>query len=64
MMEVTPRADPKANGEAESAAREIKGMARSIKVGLEQRLKQKLPADSPIIPWIVEHSGVCITVFR
>ena len=35
LMEVTPRGDPRANGEAESAVREIKGVARSIKTGLE-----------------------------
>ena len=64
LMEVTPRADPKANGEAEAAVREIKGVARAIKVGLEQRLRSSRPADSPILPWIIEHSGVCITVFR
>ena len=64
LMEVTPRGDPKANGEAESAVREIKGVARSIKSGLEQRSQEKLPADSPILPWIVEHAGVCVTVYR
>ena len=53
MMEVTPRGDPKANGEAESAVREIKGVARSIKAGLEQRIKEPLPADSTILLWIV-----------
>ena len=64
LMEVTPRGDPKANGEAESAVREVKGVARTIKVGLEQRIGRKLPADAPILPWIVEHAGVCITAFR
>ena len=64
LMEVTPRGDPKANGEAESAVREIKGVARAIKVGLEQRIGRRLPADAPILPWIVEHAGVCVTAFR
>ena len=64
LMEVTPRADPRANGESESAVREIKGVARAIKTGLEQRLRRTVPADSPILPWIIEHAGVCITVHR
>ena len=50
LMEVTPRADPRANGDSESAVREIKGVARAIKTGLEQRLKRIVPADSPILP--------------
>jgi len=56
--------DSASNGAAENAVKRVQGKVRSIKSGLERRLKQKLPEDRPILAWLIRHAGACITRYE
>ena len=50
-----PTYDPQANGAVESAVGDVKGRLRTCVLGLEQRLRHKIPPDHPVITWLVQH---------
>ena len=47
-----PVGDHQANGDIEVAVKDIKRMVRTIKIGLESKLKVKLEDDDPVLAWI------------
>ena len=49
-----PAYDPQANGAAEKAVQEYMGQLRTMKIGLEARLKCKIESDWHILQWLSE----------
>ena len=56
--------DSNSNARAEVAVQEIKGMVRTLRSALEQRVGTKISIEHPIIPWLVRHAGLNITRFQ
>ena len=44
-------------GDIENTAKQIQGMARTLKMGLETRLDAEIPEEHPIIPWLIRHGA-------
>ena len=53
-----PAYNPQANGAIEKGVQEFMWSVRSIKLGLEHRLKALVDTDDEIVKWIVEHATV------
>lgn len=48
------------NGMIENGVREVEGAIRTMKLALEGRLRARVPADSPILYWLVAHAAELI----
>ena len=64
VMEESPVGDHAANGDVESAVRQVQGQIRTMKDALESRYGERLPGDSHAMPWLVAHAAATITRFR
>ena len=53
--------DSDSNGTIENAVGSVEGMCRTLRVALEDKLKQKVAITDPVIPWLVRHAGHLIT---
>ena len=53
--------DPQTNGSAETGVRLVKGHVRTLKMGLERRLKRRIPPNHPILTWLVRHAADLLT---
>lgn len=60
----SPVGDHQANGEAESAVREVKRSARALKEALEERLQRRLPLTHDIWTWLPRHAADCLSRYR
>ena len=49
--------DSNSNGKVERAVREVKGLIRTIRSCLQDKIQENIPLDAPIMPWIVRHIG-------
>ena len=49
--------DPQTNGAAESAVGSVKGMMRTLQLGLEKRVSARIPAGHPVLAWMVRHAA-------
>ena len=56
--------DSNSNGAVERAIREVKGMTRTLRCHLEDKLNKKIKLDDPIVPWMVRHAAYIITRCR
>ena len=56
--------DPQSNGQAERAVRSIKDRLRVILLGLERRLKCRVPRTHPIIGHAAEHAADCLNRYH
>ena len=56
-VEWAPRGDKNANGLAERAAQAVEGVARTLKLELEERLGRSIPVTHPIVTWLVRHAS-------
>ncbi len=56
--------DSNSNGAVERAIREVKGMTRTLRCHLEEKLGKKIKLDDPIVPWMVRHAAYLITRCR
>ena len=56
-LEHNPVADSKKNGFIEVGIKSLEGATRSIKCGLEEKIQQKVPAESAVFSWLVEHAA-------
>ena len=60
-FENPPTYDPRSNGSVENAVKAVKGMLRTLKSGLEERMERKVPDDHPVMTWLVEHAAWILT---
>ena len=51
-----PAYNPQSNGPCEKAVQDVTSQLRTLKVGLEYRMKVKVHDDSPIMQWALEHA--------
>ena len=49
--------DSDSNGTIESAIGSVEGVARTLRIALEEKVGQRLLAIDPIIPWLIRHAG-------
>ena len=64
ILENSPPGDSKANGAAERAVGEVKGLIRTLRVALDRRLNCTLPETHPIFTFLIEYAGVLISKFK
>ena len=57
LLEQTPEGDHNSNGSGECAVGLIKGHIRSVKIGLEGKLKCEIPETHPLMTWITAFVG-------
>ena len=58
-----PAYDPQSNGAAERAVQEVKAQIRSIKLGIEARVKKEVNNELPILEWMIPHAAGAINRF-
>ena len=58
--ETSPAYDSASNGMAEAAVREVKGVARSLRTALALLHNADIPADHPVLTWLVAYAAGCI----
>jgi hypothetical protein len=56
-----PAYDSQANGGTEVGVRVIRGMMRTLKLCLEQRLDKHIPVSHPVMAWLLEHVCTLLT---
>lgn len=54
--------DSKGNGSVENAVRLVQGLLRTVKYCLEVRFKRRIPAEHPVMAWLVKHVAWLLTV--
>eukprot|EP00435_Cladocopium_sp_Y103_P034158 s1161_g8.t1 len=64
VCEESPAGDSKANGEAESAVREVKWRIRAVRLTLEKKLGVKLEDGHPLVQWIPRYASEQANRFR
>ena len=60
-MENSRVGDSDSNGTIENAVSSVQGVARTLRIALEERIGQKIQASDPVIPWLIRHAGHLIT---
>ena len=53
--------DSDSNGTIENAIGSFAGVARTLRIALEEKVNSKLSASDPIIPWLIRHAAHVIT---
>ena len=53
--------DSDSNGTIENAVGSVEGVARTLRIAPEEKVKQKVLATDPIMPWLIRHPGHIIT---
>ena len=56
--------DSNSNGKVERNVREVKGLIRTLRADLQDKLKEPIDLDSPVVPWMVRHAGYILTRCR
>ena len=54
--EHSPEYYPQSNGAVEAAVGAVKGLMRTLLLGLEQRLGHRIPPDHPVVAWLATRS--------
>ena len=54
--------DSKGNGSIENAVKQVQGLVRTMKRCLEIRLRRRIPADHPVMAWLVKHAAWILTI--
>ena len=54
--------DSKSNGDVENAIRNVQGLMRTMKFGLERRLNKQIPYGHALLSWLAEHVAWTLTV--
>ena len=62
MKETPPTYDSQSNGGTEVGVRIVRGLYRTIKLCLEERLKTKIPEGHPLTSWILNMVSVLTNV--
>ena len=64
MKEHSPKYEKQLNGEAERAVQTAEGIARTFKEALQIATGSTIPAESPILAWLVEHAANAVNAFH
>lgn len=56
--------DSNSNGKVERTVREVKGLIRTLRADLQDKIKEPIDLDSPVVPWLVRHAGYILTRCR
>ena len=59
--EWSPVGDSQSNGRAERAVQAVEEQTRVLKLSLERRIGGSVPADHPVVTWLVRHSADVLT---
>ena len=62
MEDHPPPFDSHANGDAESAAKAIRGQVQTLGSCFEARLGHRIPIKHPLMAWLVKHAAALITI--
>ena len=62
MPDHPPAYDSKANGGIENAVRQVQGILRTHLSCLQSRLQCRIPADHPLMAWLVQHAAWTLTI--
>ncbi len=49
--------DSNSNGKVERAVQDVKGLIRTLRSALEEKIGERIGLDHPIVPWMVRHAG-------
>ena len=53
--------DSNSNAKIERTIRDVKGLIRTLRSALSEKIKEPVTIDSPIIPWLIRHAAYIIT---
>ena len=56
--------DSNSNGRVERAIQDLKGLIRTLRSALEEKIGHAVKLDDPIVPWLVRHAAHLISVSR
>ena len=56
--------DSNSNGRVERAIQDFKGLTRTMRSALEDKIKSKISLNDPIVPWMVRHAASVINSTR
>ena len=57
VLQNSPVGESQSNGAAEKAVQDIEDQVRCLKDALEERIHDKIPRESTVLPWMVEHAA-------
>ena len=57
IIEKSPKGVKESKGEIERAVQTWEGQARTLRAAIESNYGEKLPDDSPVLTWLVEHAS-------
>ncbi len=60
--EQSPAYDSQANGGVEVGVMLIRGLFRTLRLGLEASIGKRIPVDHAIMPWLIEHTALLLSV--
>ena len=60
--ETPPAYDSQANGGVEVGVMLIRGLFRTLKLCLESRIDRSIPADHSVVPWLLQHTCLILTI--
>ena len=61
MEESPPPYDSQANDGIEIGVKLVRGIVRTLKSCIEERVQMGIPADHPMIAWVVQHAALLLT---
>ena len=63
IIEKSPKGVKESKGEIERAVQTLEGQARTLRAAIESNYGEKLPDDSPVLTWLVEHASTVYNLF-
>ena len=63
MIEASPRNESQSNGIVERGIQSNEGVVRTFKLGLEDKLKRKIPCTHNVITWLAPHASDLLAKF-
>ena len=64
VSEGSARGDPQSNGAAEAGVGVVKGLVRTLKIALQSRLQREIPAEHPVMAWLVRYASASYRRYR